>query len=138
VIKDAGLPIRHTSELLSYADVEIPALLPPRGHRNIGAAWLCEMLSLSTEENDMGLPQLDVAYINLMPPELTSKGHVKTDRSGVDMIHAAIEGGKPILVKPEQIADCLTLGIDHLSQPHLAQTALRHLMDYQRQAYALV
>src|SRR5438270_12575733 len=62
-------PVVQTEEFLP---VKLPETLTGRPRREVAAGYLAQCLSLESGAlEDLGLPRLDFAYINLMPPEPT-------------------------------------------------------------------
>ena len=110
LIEDFGVPVTQSRDFIEpHIRTEELDRYPNRTQRELIGAGIAQTLALPDFELEReGLPRIDVAYINLMPPELRggTPDHfegVTHDKGGLNMICAAIEGGRDILTSPSQI-----------------------------------
>lgn len=144
LIANSGVPVVQTTDFLKDLNLQIEAGLPERTKREIVAVNLAQTMALQPALlKEHGWPVISFSYINLMPPVADAeRDQIKVDKSGVNMISAALEGGRTILVEPSQISEYLdtpsTRPDDVLATNRLlACHALEYLEQYSTETAAL-
>lgn len=147
VINDADIPVTQTERFLGELSLNDGDTLPLRTVRELDGAYLGQLLALEPEElGRLGWPVINFAYINLMPPKVTEDesgiyGGLRTDKGGINLINAAIEGGRHVLVQPSQIPatiDTMSKLGEIGSSDDLAFDALKYLEQYNYRASELL
>jgi phosphoribosylaminoimidazolecarboxamide formyltransferase / IMP cyclohydrolase len=101
-----GIPVIHTEEFVHEDDkFTIDKELEEREQREIVAGFLAQHMCKSEEKlRGVGRRPIDLVCINLLPPEISSEtGGYKSDKGGVLMLSAALEGNRTVLTAPIQI-----------------------------------
>lgn len=112
LIESKGVPVVTSEEFIVPVGPELKNL-DNRTRREVVGTMLGHCMSLNPEQRAAAdLSPIDFAYINLMPtrtttdeerPEANRMTGYRNDKGGAFMILAALEGGIPVLVEPEQI-----------------------------------
>jgi AICAR transformylase/IMP cyclohydrolase PurH len=105
LIRQHKVPVCEVREVYAPFMSDAVKSLPSHSQRELRGAMIIQSLSLHRSElYAAGMPFVNLAYINLEKPrrDLDRPG-VHTDKSGIAMIWAAIEGGRSILNQPTQL-----------------------------------
>lgn len=113
--QETGIPVLQSWEFLddSALHAKALALRDPRERRELLGERLAQHMCQAPEVlAETGRAAIDLAYINLMPPKLKVDADgryagIKLDKGGINMINAAVEGGRDVVTQAEQMAGFL-------------------------------